>query len=161
MNKLLIVCASMILIGCAHRPVANPVDLTPAIHSVDKIDESLTRIGKSNDKQQIKQIVVEAKQEIQTARQSLFTQQKLAEQMAANRDWWKDYSSKQEGEIVALKKKLVHFNHLLFAVSTLAGILVGLVIGRLAMAFSPYGIVIGIIAGGITFGSTWAVLSHL
>ena len=160
-THIIAVIAMLLLVGCSHAPIAVPVDLAPAIASVDKVDASLTHAIKSNDKKKIVQQVQSARQELAVAKKQILSQQALADQLAATRDWWKNHSAEQDTEIVALKKKLSHFNHLLFLASSLAGILAGLVIGRLAMAFSPYGVVLGIGAGAITFGAVWAILAHL
>ena len=160
MNRICIL-AALLLVGCAHKPIANPVNLAPALVSVDKAEASLSKAIKSNDKKEIVQEIVQAKQNIQVAKKQILGQQELANQVVASRDWWQNKSGEQDKEIAALKTKLSHFDHLLFLASSLAGILVGLVIGRLAMTFSPYGIVIGIVTGIATFGSVWAILAHL
>lgn len=147
--------------GCSHAPVANSVDLTPAIASVDKADLSLTKAIKSNDKKQIVQQVQAAKSELQVTRKSLLSQQELARKVAETRDWWINHSAEQDKIITKLEAKVSHFNRLLFLASSLAGVLVGIVVGRFAMLFSPYGVVLGAAAGIAAGGATWLVLAHL
>jgi hypothetical protein len=158
----LTVVAILCVVGCTHTPpVANPVNLSPAIASVDKADTFLTKAIKSNDKKEIVQQVQSARQDLQEAKTNLLSQQKLSEQVAATRDWWMQHSADQDKEITVLKEKLVHFHHLVWIASSLSGVLAGLVIGRFAMAFSPYGALVGIAVGVMAGGATAAILSHL
>ena len=156
-----VILAALLLSGCAHRQEAIPVDLSPAINSIEKASISLSKATKCNDKKQINESLVEAQKDLNQAKGNIYTQQALAQKLSESRDWWKNHSSEQDSEIQALKTKLSHFNHLLFLSSSLAGIMVGLVVGRFAMAFSPYGVLVGIGAGIAASGATWAILAHL
>lgn len=154
-------CAMLCVVGCAHKPVANPVDLAPAFASVDKADLSLSKAVKSNDRKEIVQEVRQAQQELKTAKAQILTQEGFAKQLADTRDWWQNDSLSKDKTIQKLQDKVRHFDHLLIIASSLAGLLAGWVVGSIAMRFSPYGIVIGIGAGVVASGSAWAILAHL
>jgi len=159
--QIIAVSAMLCVVGCAHRPVANPVDLAPAVASVDKADQSLSQAIKSNDKQQIVSQVKVAQQELKVAKTQILTQQGFAKQLADTRDWWQNDSLSKDKVIQKLQDKVRHFDHLLIIASSLAGLLAGWIAGSIAMRFSTYGIVIGIGVGAAASGAAWAILAHL
>lgn len=152
--------ALFLLVGCSHAPVANPVDLAPAVASVDKADSTLTKAIQSHDQKQIVEQVKQAKVELQTAKAQILSQQHLADQLAATRDWWKNDSQKKDAKVASLEDRVSHLSHLLFLCSALISIVAG-GIGWSLFKDIPYG---AWITGGIvitTFTSAWFALGHL
>ena len=152
--------SALLLAGCAHK-IAPAIDTATVERSVAAIGGALTKIESAKRLADAQKIAQSATKEVAEAQKGLSTIKDYANRLQLDRDWWKDYSTKQEAQIRELQKKLCHFNHLLFLASSLSGILAGLVVGRFAMAFSPYGAFIGVAAGAAAFGAVWGILAHL
>jgi hypothetical protein len=158
--KTLPLLAALLLAGCAHH-AASIIDTAPVAQNLATIGDSLTKIKSAKSVQTAETLAEGAIVEVGKAQKNLSTIKDYADKLQFDRDWWKDYATQKEAEVRSLQQKLSHFNHLLFILSGIAGILAGLVVGRFAMAFSPYGALVGVGVGAITFGGVWALLGHL
>ncbi len=159
--KYLVFVMAFLLVGCASIPKQNYLDLSPAIantnNAVKELDVALKQKTVALKNQSIKV----AQNDINRIRQQLLTEANLAKKLQEQCDFFINSNKEKDKEISSLKQRISHFNKLLFILSSIIGMLVTFMIGRIAMAFSPYGIFIGIGAGVSAFGATWALLSHL
>jgi len=152
---------AFLLVGCASIPKHSYFDLSPAIantnNAVKQLDVALQQKTVALKNQAIKV----AQNDINQIRQQLLTEADLAKKLQSQVDFFINSNKEKDKEISNLKQRISHFNKLLFILSSIIGMLVTFMVGRIAMAFSPYGIFIGVGAGVSAFGATWALLSHL
>lgn len=161
MKRLLAIALIALASGCAHDPKPAYVNLAPAIVETKKASNYLDQALQDNTPQKKDVAIKEAKQEISQAQDDLESEQDLVKKVQIQRDYYMKKSQDGEKQIAALKEKLSHFHKLLFVLSSIVGLLSGLIVGRLAMAFSPYGALIGVGAGVAASAGAWALFSHL
>ena len=152
---------AFLLVGCASIPKSNYFDLSPAIANTNNAVKELDVALKQKTVALKNQAIKVAQNDINQIRQQLLTEANLAKKLQDQCDFFINSNKEKDKEISSLKQRISHFNKLLFILSSIIGMLVTFMIGRIAMAFSPYGIFIGVGAGLSAFGASWALLSHL
>ena len=120
--------SALLLAGCAHQ-VSPAIDTAPVEQNVAAIGGALTKIERAKGLADAQKIAQSATKQVAEAQKGLSTIKDYANRLQLDRDWWKDYSTKQEAQIRELQKKLSHFNHLLFILAGISGILAGMVVG--------------------------------
>jgi len=159
--KYLVFISLFLLVGCASVPKPVYVDLSPAIANTTNAAKALNAALKDKSIALKNKAIEVAQSEIKQVQTQLFTESDLAKKIQAQRDFFMNADKEKDKVIADLKQKISHFNKLLFFLSSLIGLIAGFFVGRIAMAFSPYGLFIGIGAGASAFGASWALLSHL
>lgn len=149
------------MVGCASVPKPVYMDLSPAIANTTNAAKALNEALKNKSISLKNKAIEVAQNNIKQVQTQLFTEADLAKKIQAQRDFFMNADKEKDKVIADLKQKISHFNKLLFFLSSLIGLIAGFFVSRIAMAFSPYGLFIGIGAGASAFGASWALLSHL
>jgi len=162
---------SLLVVGCASHLVGT-VDTAPVAESLHTIDKDFVSVQKAKTKLEVQKAAELGRKEVASAEQKLSGVQAVADQVTAERDWWKTDSAKKDAQLIekdkTIKKRDARISLLSLIIAVLVGLLAYLVIGAFSAAVirfyppaAPFFLLIHIGGTAAITALVWAALRYL